>query len=127
MNIRTMIRTALRRRFSQDRNTEQALGLPEPGSRQWPRENPADVNLGEIAHWILVEEALAKGVDARTEAFWQTYIQESLTCEFRPPAGWEIFRARVMPLDQQYAGEPLPCREMGSSAFAACSSWPAEP
>src|SRR2546422_8904457 len=70
-------------------------------------------SLKEAVEWINLTAALRDGRPLPNAEYWNTLVKGVLACRFGAPMGWEIHRARVMPLEREFDAEPLSPESMG--------------
>jgi RES domain-containing protein len=69
--------------------------------------------LKEAAAWITLTTALRDGDPLPDPTHWDALLDGVLACRYSAKPGWEVYRARVMPFEQELDAEPLPCASMG--------------
>lgn len=69
--------------------------------------------LKEAAEWINLTAALRGDGPCLNQAYWDALVAGALAGRFAMAPGQKIYRARIMPLEQEDDAEPLPAEDMG--------------
>jgi len=69
--------------------------------------------LKEAVQWINLTAALNDDEAPPDAAYWNALVAGVFACRFTRASGWEIYRARVMPLERELDTEPLAAEDMG--------------
>src|SRR5689334_15200160 len=67
----------------------------------------------EAVEWINLTSALRDGEPIPAPEYWESVVHGVLGSRFQAPIGWEIYRARLMPVEMELHTEPLPGESMG--------------
>lgn len=68
----------------------------------------------EAVSWLNVTTAFRDGYPVPDQIYWDALIDAVLACRFSVKSGWKIYRARIMPFEQELDDCPLPCDKMGA-------------
>src|SRR5690606_20191201 len=69
--------------------------------------------MSEVVEWINLTDALRDGRPPPNSDYWDALLQGALACRYVASANFQIFRARVMPLDRELDADPLAAGELG--------------